>query len=73
LREPIFPYPFNNPAQIPGWESVNLTLGLPWLRGTIYERFSIAQRVTSSDDGATLWFKRCESCESKLAFTDGVA
>ena len=47
-------------CRIPGWEPVDLAMGLRWLRSTIFEGFSVAYRITNADEEAAVWFKRWE-------------
>lgn len=72
LRAEVTGRPHVN-CRIPGWEPVDLPMGLRWLQSTIYAGFSVAHRVTDGDDGATVWFKRWEYGEPEPAWPDPAA
>jgi hypothetical protein len=56
--------------RIRGWEPVDLAMGLRWLQSTIYEGFSVAYRITSADEEATVWFKRWEYGEPEPSWPE---
>lgn len=60
-------------CRIPGWEPVDLPMGLRWLQATIYEGFYVAYRVSDGDDGATVWFKCWEYGEPEPAWSEDPA
>ncbi len=58
-------------CRIPGWEPVDLAMGLRWLQASIYEGFSVSHRVTIGDAETTVWFKQWEYGEPEPVWICG--
>lgn len=52
-------------VRIPGWEPVDLQMGLRWLQATIFEGFQVDSRITWSDGNATVWMMKWEVGEAE--------
>ena len=52
-------------VRIPGWEPVDLPMGLRWLQTTIFEGFSVDSRITWSGDSVTVWMRKWEAGEAE--------
>lgn len=59
-------------CRIPGWDPVDLTMGLRWLQATIYEGFLVAHRVVADDSEAIVWFKKWEFGDPEPGWPEGV-
>lgn len=47
-------------CQIPGWDPVDLAMGLKWMRSSIYEGYYVEYRVHEKEGQAIIEFKLWE-------------
>lgn len=47
-------------VRIPGWEPTDLTTGLEWLRGNVFQGFEVDYLVDRTGDSTRLWLKSWE-------------
>jgi hypothetical protein len=52
-------------CHVPGWEPVDLEMGLRWLQSSIYEGYYVAYRIDASDNSATVRLKSWEYGEDE--------